>query len=225
MSQENQTSIVDIFSDWLAEKLQMIPQTDHRANETRDSGTASEFVLLTREDGIADYRHLVTLAYDFVCQLAKRKRQELRNPKRVDKIRLKKPANKVLTLEEAKCICNRFHEPLKQYENYVESFKKSEKGVHDDRHPDGLEGGRWLWWQGDRYDVPKGIVYQLLEFMWGRDSANYDSLFGPVFDHDVAPESLRARFYDANKVLRRIGIPWDLSADSVNRFLTKKRKR
>jgi hypothetical protein len=87
--------------------------------------------------------------------------------------------------------------------------------------PDGLEGGCWLWWQGKRYDVAKGVVYRLLAFMWDKDAASYDELVGPVFDADVTHGTIRARASDVSLDLSRIGVPWRLSADSVSRYLTK----
>jgi hypothetical protein len=87
--------------------------------------------------------------------------------------------------------------------------------------PDGPEGGCWLWWRGKRHDVPKGVVYLLLAYMWDRDSASYDALVGPVFELDVAPATVRARATDVNKELKRNGIPWRLKTDSVSRQLTK----
>jgi hypothetical protein len=88
-------------------------------------------------------------------------------------------------------------------------------------HPDGLEGGCWLWWKGQRHDVPKGVVYRLLAHMWNRDSASYDSLDGPVFEGGFLPGTLRGRVSEVNKVLKRILIPWKLATDSDNRILTK----
>jgi hypothetical protein len=88
-------------------------------------------------------------------------------------------------------------------------------------HPDGPEAGRWLWWKGKRHDISKGVIYQLLEYMWGRDSASYDSLVGPVFNSDMMLDSIRARASEASRILEHIGIPWRLSADGVNRYLVK----
>ena len=89
-------------------------------------------------------------------------------------------------------------------------------------HADGLEGGCWLWWKKKRYDVPKGVVYRLLEFMWNRDSTSYQSLESSVFEDPVLFQTIRARASDANKVLNRIGIPWRLKADAINQYLTKR---
>jgi hypothetical protein len=87
--------------------------------------------------------------------------------------------------------------------------------------PDGVEGGCWLWWQGHRHNIPKGNVYKLLAFMWGRDSAGYDALEGPVFDDPVQPQTIRSLANKLNKVLKKVGVPWRLSADSTLRQLTK----
>jgi len=90
-----------------------------------------------------------------------------------------------------------------------------------DAHPDGPEGGCWLWWANKRYDVPKGVVYRLLAFMWGRTSASYDTLDHDVFETGFLPATLRARTSEVNKVLEKADVPWRLKPDSVNRFLTK----
>jgi hypothetical protein len=88
-------------------------------------------------------------------------------------------------------------------------------------HADGPEGGCWVWWQNKRHDVPTGNVYKLLLFMWRRDSAAYADLIGPVFDDDVAPQTIRSLAHKAGKVLKRIGIPWRFSADSVSRYISR----
>jgi hypothetical protein len=83
----------------------------------------------------------------------------------------------------------------------------------DPNPPDGPEGGCWLWWQEKRHDVPKGTVYRLLAYMWDRDSASYEDLDGPVLDGDVLPQSIRSLTSKTNKVLRKVGVPWRLTAD------------
>ncbi|MFO0824466.1 MAG: hypothetical protein U0792_15340 [Gemmataceae bacterium] len=89
-------------------------------------------------------------------------------------------------------------------------------------HPDGPDGGRWVWWKGKRHDVPKGVVFRLIEYMWGRDSAPYATLMDEiVWDSNVAPQTVRARVSEANNNLKRIGIPWKLTADTVSRHVTK----
>jgi hypothetical protein len=88
---------------------------------------------------------------------------------------------------------------------------------------DGPEAGCWLRWKNQRHDVPKGVVYRLIEYMWKRDSASYDELDGPVFEGgDVLPSTVRGRVSDVNKVLKKIGIPWKLKTDATSRHLTKK---
>lgn len=88
--------------------------------------------------------------------------------------------------------------------------------------PDGVRGGCWLWWKGKSHDIPKGVVYRLMEFMWQRQEADYDTLIGPVFDDPVDPASIRARASQVNKVWKDIGVPFRLATNSVNRYLTKK---
>jgi hypothetical protein len=91
--------------------------------------------------------------------------------------------------------------------------------------PNGLEGGRWLWWDNQCHPIPKGTVYRLIEYMWSRDSASYAALEdGGVFESSVAPGTVRSY---ANKVKNALpsGFPWQLSADAVGRRLTKKKYR
>jgi hypothetical protein len=93
--------------------------------------------------------------------------------------------------------------------------------VTDITHPDGPEGGRWVWWNNKRYDVPQGTVYRLLEHMWGRDSASYDSLEdAKVIESAVAPQTVRSYANKANNALP-VGFPWRLATDSNARQLTK----
>jgi hypothetical protein len=89
-------------------------------------------------------------------------------------------------------------------------------------HADGVEGGCWLWWQGTRFDIPKGNVYKMLAFMWGRDSAGYDDLEREVFEDPVEPQTIRSLASKVNNALKKVGIPWRLTTDSTTRQLTKK---
>ena len=50
-------------------------------------------------------------------------------------------------------------------------------------------------------------------------------LVGPVFDSDVAPQTVRSYANKANKDLKRIGVPWRLSTDSVTRHINKKHSK
>jgi hypothetical protein len=88
-------------------------------------------------------------------------------------------------------------------------------------HPDGVEGGCWIWWRGQRHDIPKGNGYKLLAFMWARDSVAYDDLIGPVFDDPVEPQTIRSLANKANNAMRKVGIPWKFSTDSTTRHITK----
>jgi hypothetical protein len=85
---------------------------------------------------------------------------------------------------------------------------------------DGVAGGRWLWWKGERYSVPRGTIYRLVEYMWERDSASYDDLEDHVFDSAVAPQTIRSYVNKTNNALP-LGFPWRLSSDSTSRHLTK----
>ncbi len=88
-------------------------------------------------------------------------------------------------------------------------------------HPDGPEGGRWVWWKNERRDVPQGTIYRLLAYMWNHDSASYDDLLdAEVFDTVVQPQTVRSYANKANNALPT-GFPWRLSADSISRQLTK----
>jgi hypothetical protein len=92
---------------------------------------------------------------------------------------------------------------------------------HNHQRPNGVEGGCWLWWEGKRHDIPKGVVYRLIAFMLGRDSAPYDDLEGDVFEDAVLPGTVRARTSEVNRVLKKIGVSWRLQADATGRILTK----
>jgi hypothetical protein len=95
------------------------------------------------------------------------------------------------------------------------------KGQTPVTHPDGPDGGRWVWWGNKRYDVPQGVVYRMIEFMWTRDRASYDLLEDEeVFESTVAPQTVRSSVNKVNNALPS-GFPWRLSADSVSRRLTK----
>jgi hypothetical protein len=100
----------------------------------------------------------------------------------------------------------------------------SARGSQDEQQqprPNGVEGGCWLWWEGKRHDIPMGVVYRLIAFMWGRDSAPYGDLDGDVFEGAVLPATVRARTSEVNRVLKKIGVPWRLQADATSRILTK----
>jgi hypothetical protein len=93
------------------------------------------------------------------------------------------------------------------------------------QHADGLVGGRWLWWKNVRYTVPKGTVYRLLAYMWGREFASYDALEkDEVLESSVLPRTICSYANKANNALPS-GVPWRLSADGINRQLTKKTRR
>ncbi len=87
--------------------------------------------------------------------------------------------------------------------------------------PDGPEAGRWLRWNGKRHEIPAGVVYRLIAFMWSKEWAGYDSLDGPVTDGEYLPSSLRSLVSKVNGVLRKTGVPWRLKTDSKARTLTK----
>jgi hypothetical protein len=86
-------------------------------------------------------------------------------------------------------------------------------------HPDGPEAGLWVWCGGAKHEVPQGNVYKLIEYFWNREWARYDALVGPVFDKLVEPQTIRSEVSATNAVLRELGIPWGLSADSRARVV------
>ena len=89
--------------------------------------------------------------------------------------------------------------------------------------PDGPENGRWVRGEGKRYGVPAGVIYRLIAHFWGRDWAEYDNLVGDdaVFEDPVENQTVRSKASAANKELKRIGIPWRLSANSEARVVRK----
>jgi hypothetical protein len=91
----------------------------------------------------------------------------------------------------------------------------------DESHPDGLDDDGLLWWENEPHKVPAGNVYRLLKYMWGRDSASYDSLVtDKVFRTEQQPQSINSWAYKANQALPP-GVPWRLSSNSVDLVLTK----
>ena len=103
-------------------------------------------------------------------------------------------------------------------------------GVGDARgaseaQPDGPFGGRWLWWGGVRHDVPTGVVYRFIKYMWSREHADYDALWDGaerVFDDPVEPQTVRSKVSAANKVLANARVPWRLESDSTARIVRKR---
>src|SRR5262249_28911306 len=59
-------------------------------------------------------------------------------------------------------------------------------------HPDGPAGGH-LWWKGKPHDIPKGVIYRLISFMWSRSHAHYDDLVEQVFEGETESENIRSR--------------------------------
>ena len=86
---------------------------------------------------------------------------------------------------------------------------------------DGPAGGCWLWWNGSRHNLPKGVIYKLVHWMWARDCADYEALDVEVFGDAVTPQTVRARASEASKAMQKIGVPWRLQADSQARVLRK----
>jgi hypothetical protein len=93
-------------------------------------------------------------------------------------------------------------------------------------HPDGPEGGRWIWWNNVRYPIAKGKGYQLVEFMWGRESARLNDLIGPdlVWEDGVEDSAIKSCISRANVWLRGIPLPWELTFDSTSDHVRKKQR-
>ena len=87
---------------------------------------------------------------------------------------------------------------------------------------DGLDGGRWLWVNGERYKVPTGRVYRLLAFMWNRESATFEQLYTEIFDDPVSTNTIRSLANKVNNAISGKGIPWKLSFDGKSNHVVKK---
>ncbi len=114
-----------------------------------------------------------------------------------------------------------FADSLRQWADDIEAEDETMAPPTEKTHPDGPEGGRWVWWNNQRHGVPEGNVYRMIAYMWDRDSASYDDLIGPVFDDPVDPQTIRSCANKVKNALLPTGVPWRLKTDSVNRFITK----
>ena len=93
--------------------------------------------------------------------------------------------------------------------------------IEDAKVGEGPNGGRFVWWNGVKHEVPASVVYRLIEFMWKRGFGYYgDMMAGSVWDSAVGPQTVRARVSAANKVLAKIGISCKLSANSTSQAVT-----
>ncbi len=102
--------------------------------------------------------------------------------------------------------------------------------VEENSFKDGLAGGRYLTWNNKTYDVPAGIVYRLLRFMWNRNSALYSDLTATdpdesVFDSEPGHKTVTNRVSEANWYLKLAKVPWSLQANSRSREIAKKRRK
>ncbi len=88
--------------------------------------------------------------------------------------------------------------------------------AEDEPHPDGPDGGCWVWWQGTRHDVPKGVVYKFIAHFWARDSSTYATLNKDVFDGPVDPGSVRKR---TSEVIRTPGVNFPLPCTRTGRWI------
>jgi hypothetical protein len=94
-------------------------------------------------------------------------------------------------------------------------------GTSVESKPDGPEGGCRVRWRDKVYNVPAGVIFRLIEYMWHRASAPHDILFGPVFNDAVSPGAIRAWVSEANTVLSKIGVPSRLRNVGHNRTVIK----
>jgi hypothetical protein len=93
----------------------------------------------------------------------------------------------------------------------------------------GPEGDRWIQFNGVRHQVPKGVVFRFIRYMWARDSATYSELSGggpheyaeAVFDSLNLASTVKSRVGDVNRELLRIGIPWKLTANGRAEMVSK----
>src|SRR5262249_16336425 len=82
-------------------------------------------------------------------------------------------------------------------------------------HADGPEAPRWLWWQDQRQDIAgdRGrLLFDLLQFMWDRDSATFDDLTGPGKPWPQRPSNDSAYSTTVNRLNIRLpsALPWKL---------------
>lgn len=121
--------------------------------------------------------------------------------------------------------------PRLDHEVWQATLRRAEKGQdgkptagtgqNNEPHPDGPQGGRWVWWKGDRHEVPAGNISRLIAHFWRRTCEKYVNLTGPVFKDAVYDQTIRSTVSKTNAVLRRIGIGWGLIANSRDGFVTK----
>lgn len=87
-----------------------------------------------------------------------------------------------------------------------------------------------VWYEGSEHSLPSGQVFRLIRFMWGRETATYDSLHDrnakpcQVFDDPQNDSTIKSRVGDANKAmeeLRELGLKWRLSVNKTKRKLNK----
>src|SRR5262249_7231754 len=91
-------------------------------------------------------------------------------------------------------------------------------------HPDGPEAPHWLWWNDERIRIGSGRSQRswgLLQYFWGRDSENYEDLFGfgkPWLD-SVSDSAVATAVNRFNSDMP-FGFPWILA--TKNRCVYKK---
>jgi hypothetical protein len=88
-------------------------------------------------------------------------------------------------------------------------------------HPDGVEGGRYLWLTGKRYDIPKGVVASIIEYMWDKNSVRFQRLIDDILEEEYEDRSICSAVYKANKVLRKHKARWILKPSLKTRQITK----
>jgi hypothetical protein len=89
---------------------------------------------------------------------------------------------------------------------------------------DGPAGDRYLRYQGREFDIPQGVIYRLIKYMWppSRERATQQELVhAEVLEAVLPPKSIRARASEAGKALGMAGVPWRLSTAEGGDILEK----
>jgi hypothetical protein len=129
-------------------------------------------------------------------------------------------AASVLTLREWQCAERLQPDPPERVRVSGEPLAAGTPPTGTQKHPDGPEGGSWLWSDNNRHAVPTGRTYQILEYMWDREFAGYDDLLhhlGTIAELTT----IRGWAYDVNNVLHKAGVPWRLKANGRSRVMRK----
>lgn len=83
---------------------------------------------------------------------------------------------------------------------------------------DGPRNGQ-VWWKGKAWEVPKGVVYRLIELLWHRQTVPYDEIDG---ENSTADATKRTYFSRTNAELKKIGVPWRIQGDALQQLARKR---